>query len=64
MKPDCMLLKSSITQVSHTTRPITPDTAAIRPAARNTSSSRLISFTGGRAFWLTMGGRMPISGPA
>jgi hypothetical protein len=49
-----MFFTSSITQVSHTTRPITPDTAAIRPAARNTSSSRLISFTGGRAFWLTM----------
>ena len=49
-----MFLTSSITQVSHTSRPITPETAAIRPAARSTSSSRLISFTGGSAFTFTM----------
>ncbi len=62
MKPDCMLLKSSITQVSHTSRPITPDTAAMRPAARRTSSSRLISFTGGSAHLLTMGGAAFVCG--
>ena len=57
-----MLLKSSITQVSHTSRPMTPDTAAMRPAARRTSSSRLISFTGGSAHLLTMGGAALLCG--
>ncbi len=56
MKPDCIFLTSSITQVSHTTRPITPETAAMRPAARSSSSSRLISFTGHSDHLLTMGG--------
>lgn len=55
VKPDCMLLKSSITQVSHTTRAITPDTAATRAPMRSASSIRLISFTGCRTLQLTMG---------
>jgi len=41
-----MFFTSSITQVSQTSRPITPETAATRAAARSTSSNRLISFTG------------------
>ena len=45
VKPLCMLFTSSITQVSHTSRAITPETAAKRAAERASSSSRLISFT-------------------
>jgi len=46
VKPDCMFLTSSITQVSQTSRPMTPETAAILPEARRSHSQRLISFTG------------------
>ena len=59
-----MLLKSSITQVSHTSSAITPDTAATRPAMRNTSSIRLISFTGGSVQISTMNGSAAIKGSA
>ncbi len=57
-----MLLKSSITQVSHTSSAITPDTAATRPAMRSTSSIRLISFTGGSVQISTMNGSAAIKG--
>jgi hypothetical protein len=49
VKPDCMFLTSSITQVIQTRKAITPDTAAKRAAPRSRTSTRLISFTVARA---------------
>ena len=60
MKPDCMFFTSSITQVSHTSSAITPDTAATRPVIRSAISSRLISFTGVSAVALTMAALTPL----
>lgn len=50
VKPDCRLRMSSITQVTHTSRAITPDTAAKRATMRPSISRGLISFMG-RAWW-------------
>ena len=53
-----MFFTSSITQVSHTSSAITPETAATRAPMRSASSTMLISFIGSQRFGLSMGGTM------
>lgn len=48
VKPDCMLLKSSITQNTQPSSTNTPATAATRAPARSSTSTGLISFTAAR----------------
>ena len=48
VKPDCMFRTSSITQVTHTSKAITPETAANRATPRSTTYRGLISFMGCR----------------